>query len=204
MTEPYSSGGPRDGGQSSPTPPEQFSPVYRPGYNMPGYNVPPPPPPPKERQVAGMVILSIMGGLVVFGLIAAALSSRAKTGGAAGGPANTGNSPVASSAPAVPVHHVLIVVNGSGIRESAPFNVGHGPLTVRYRFNCASSGGAGNFIADALYGDQSSLNSDDQSIANALAKRGHQITTIYPSYPGKKYHLEVNSECSWHITVTGR
>jgi hypothetical protein len=112
----------------------------------------------------------------------------------------TTSSPAAAAAPA---SHVLIRFAGSGIRNSAPFDVGSGPLTVTYRFNCASQGGSGNFVADLLYGNQSSLNSDDQSIANDLAASGGQTTTVYPQDPGKDYYLSVNSECSWHLKVVG-
>jgi hypothetical protein len=105
--------------------------------------------------------------------------------------------------PAAVAHtsHVLIRFVGSGIKNSAPFNVGNGPLTVTYHFDCAAFGGSGNFAADLLYGNQSSLNSDDQSIANDLAPSGGQTTTVYPQDPGQDYYLSVNSECNWRIKV---
>lgn len=73
---------------------------------------------------------------------------------------------------------------------------------MRYSFNCASFGESGNFVADLLYGNQSSLNSDDAQIANALALHGGQTTTVYPQDPGKSYYLSVNSECSWRVKVS--
>ena len=118
--------------------------------------------------------------------------------------ATTGPSPAAStSSPAAAAHtsHVLIRFAGSGIKNSAPFNVGSGPLTITYHFDCAAFGGSGNFAADLLYGNQSSLNSDDQSIANDLAASGGQTTTVYPQDPGQDYYLSVNSECNWRIKV---
>lgn len=118
--------------------------------------------------------------------------------------ATTGPSPAASTsspAPAAHTSHVLIRFVGSGIKNSAPFNVGSGPLTVTYHFDCAAFGGSGNFAADLLYGNQSSLNSDDQSIANDLAASGGQTTTVYPQDPGQDYYLSVNSECNWRIKV---
>lgn len=120
-------------------------------------------------------------------------------------PASSPSSPPAATAAAspaaAPTPHVLIRFDGSGIKNSAPFNVGSGPLTVKYSYNCASFGSAGNFVADLLYGNQSSLNSDDQPIANALAMSGSTTTTVYPQDPGKDYYLSVNSECSWRIKV---
>jgi hypothetical protein len=109
--------------------------------------------------------------------------------------------PAAASAPQ---KHVLIRFAGSGIKNSAPFNVGSGPLTVTYTFNCSSFGQSGNFQADLLYGNQASLNSDDDQIANDLALHGGQTTTVYPQDAGKAYYLSVNSECSWRIKVVGR
>lgn len=112
-------------------------------------------------------------------------------------PASTTSSPAA----AAPAKHVLIRFAGSGIKNSAPFDVGSGLLTVTYRFNCASFGSSGNFVADLLYGNQASLSGDDQSIANDLAMSGGQTTTVYPQDPGKDYYLSVNSECSWRLKV---
>ncbi len=101
--------------------------------------------------------------------------------------------------PAAPV--VLVNLSGSGIRNSAPFTVSSGTLTVSYSYNCASFGGRGNFVADLLSGNQSSLNSDDQSIANALGSSGAATTHVYPTMVGSKYYLSVNSECSWTVIV---
>jgi hypothetical protein len=124
---------------------------------------------------------------------------------APGSPAAASSAPAASpTTQAAATNHLLLTFSGSGIRNSAPFNVGGGPLTVTYSFNCSSFGGSGNFQADLYYGNQASLNSDDLSIANALAVSGHQTTTVYPQYPGKDYYLSVNSECSWRVKVTGQ
>jgi hypothetical protein len=96
---------------------------------------------------------------------------------------------------------VLFQLSGSGIENSSPFVVNSGTVTVHYTYNCASAGGTGNFIADLETGDQSSLNSDDQSIANALGADGSVTTTVYPQDVGAEYHLAVNSECTWSIVV---
>jgi len=74
-------------------------------------------------------------------------------------------------------------------------------VSVTYSFDCSAMGGSGNFIADLDYGNQSSLNSDDQSIANDLAASGGQTTTVYPQDPGQQYYVAVNSECSWTVKV---
>lgn len=114
-------------------------------------------------------------------------------------PATTAPSAKAS-APAAP--KVLLSLSGSGIENSPPFLVTESQLTVRYTYDCSGQGGDGNFIADLLSGNQSSLGSDDQSIANALGIGGSVTTTIYPTNAGSDYHLAVNSECNWTVVVS--
>jgi hypothetical protein len=75
-------------------------------------------------------------------------------------------------------------------------------VKARYTYDCSSFGSAGNFIADMVNGNQSSLNSDDQNIANALGSGGTATTTLYPTNVGQDYHLTVNSECAWKVTLT--
>jgi hypothetical protein len=97
---------------------------------------------------------------------------------------------------------VLISLSGSGIRNSAPFVVNSSAVTARYSYDCSGFGGSGNFIADLISGSPSAGNYDDQSIANELGSGGSQTTTVYPQDLGSSYYLEVNSECSWSITLT--
>jgi hypothetical protein len=97
---------------------------------------------------------------------------------------------------------VLIRFSGSGIRNSGPFTVASSTVKVRYSYDCSAFGGSGNFIADLETGNQSSLDSDDLSIANALSSHGSATTTVYPQNPGAQYHLAVNSECSWSLVVS--
>jgi hypothetical protein len=40
-----------------------------------------------------------------------------------------------------------------------------------------------------------------QSIANALGTGGSQTTTLYPADQGSQYHLSVDSECIWTVTL---
>lgn len=175
-------------------------------YPPQGFQQPPPQPPKRKRRTGRAVLLGVIGLLVVI-IVATALSgggkkpSPAASAPPAAAPATAPPSPAGAAAPVAP--RVLIRFDGSGIRNSVPFNVGSGALTVHYSFNCASFGQSGNFQADLLYGNQSSLSSDDQPIANALAMSGSQTTTVYPQDSGKDYYLSVNSECSWKIKVTG-
>ena len=96
---------------------------------------------------------------------------------------------------------VLLRMSGNGIQNSAPFLVTSGTVTVTYTYDCSAFGGSGNFIADLETGNQASLSSDDQSIANALGAGGTATTTVYPQDVGSDYHVAVNSECNWTVTV---
>ncbi len=200
-------GGPSYGGQQPPpgyfTGPQQPAPPGRP---------PGPKKPRRGLKIVGAIIYSFVV-LMIGVAIGSAGSKPASPAAASNSPASSSTTTHGSTAPsspatttppvAAPTNHELIRFIGSGIRNSAPFNVGSGPLTVTYSFNCSDFGQSGNFQADLLYGNQSRLNSDDQVIANDLALHGGQTTTIYPSDAGKDYYLSVNSECTWKIKVTG-
>ncbi len=97
---------------------------------------------------------------------------------------------------------VLINFSGSEIRNSVPFIVNSSAVTASYSYDCSGFGGTGTFITDMVSGSPSSLSYDDQSIANELGSGGSQTTTLYPQIQGSSYHLEVNSDCSWSITLT--
>ncbi len=98
------------------------------------------------------------------------------------GPVNAGNT--------------LINVTGNGVKSSRPFTAPN-QWKISYTFNCASSGmgGRGNFI---IYVWQGSTPLD--TAANRLAKKGHGSSWEYQG--GKHIHLEMNSECSWHVWAT--
>ncbi len=96
---------------------------------------------------------------------------------------------------------MLFDQSGSGI-YSGPEFVLNGPATVSYSFDCSSFGSSGNFIGNIETPDQSSLNSDDQPFANALAESGSNTATVYPQDPGSDYHVAINSECAWTVKAT--
>jgi hypothetical protein len=180
------------------------------------------PVPPPRSHTARNILIGSAGGFAVLLVgvgIGAAGSSKSTaapqvtvTAAARPGPAVTITvtaPPSAASAPtrthsARPKTHanLLFKFSGSGIRNSRPFLVNAATVTAHFTYNCAAAGGSGNFIADMVSGNPSSLSSDDQSIANALGSGGSQTTTLYPQNQGSRYHLTVNSECSWSITLT--
>jgi hypothetical protein len=97
---------------------------------------------------------------------------------------------------------VILALRGNGIESSRSVLVTQPVLQVKYSYDCSSSGGPGNFIADFETANQDSLDFDDQSIANALSAGGVDTITIHPQKTGSEYHLAVNSQCDWSITVS--
>jgi len=160
------------------------------------------PAPRKGRRIRN-IVLGITGAFILLVIIANVTTSNSNGGGGSPSSAPQVTTPAASPAPSptVAARRVLLRMSGSGIQNSAPFLVSSGTLTVRYSYDCSADGGSGNFIADIETGDQSSLDSDDQSVANALGSGGSAVTTVYPQDVGSMYHLAVNSECSWSVVV---
>jgi hypothetical protein len=159
--------------------------------------------------VAGLVLLLVGVSIGAAGKTAKPSPATTITVTAAAAPAPTvtvtrtakrAAASASASAPA-PSSGVLFTFSGSGIRNSAPFTVNSSAVTARYSYDCSAFGGSGNFIADLVSGSPGSGNYDDQSIANELGSAGGQTTTVYPQDQGATYHLAVNSECSWSITL---
>jgi hypothetical protein len=179
-------------------------------------HVPPTPETPRKRHRVRNWLLGTLAVLVALAVIGA-LTGNHKPPAAQSPPSpqvTQAQQPAGAVSPRSPspgpAHHrraakarssVLLRMSGSGIQNSAPFLVTSGTLTVRYSYDCSSSGGSGNFVADLETGNQSSLSSDDQSIANALGTGGSATTTVYPQDTGSDYHLAVDSECDWSVTV---
>jgi len=131
---------------------------------------------------------------------AAAAKARAQAAAAAAAKARAAAAAKAAAAQAY-AHRVLMTMSGQGIQNSPPFLVAASPVTATYTYDCSGFGFSGNFIADMVSGDLASLGSDYQPIANALGMGGTVTTTLYPVNTGSSYHVSVNSECSWTVTV---
>jgi hypothetical protein len=109
------------------------------------------------------------------------------------------SSPGSSTPPAdLPV---LLSLNGNGIKNSKPFTASGDSLVLAYTFDCKAFGHAGNF-AVTLY-DQSGLALLAVGV-NELAKSGKDTQTAYIANTTAPFHLEINSECAWTVTVTGQ
>ena len=149
-----------------------------------------------EAPAATVTVTAAAAPAATVTVTAAAAPAAAVTGTVTAQPTAADTSqPFASSG-------VLINFSGSNIRNSAPFIVNSSAVTASYSYDCSGFGGTGTFIADMVSGSPASLSYDDQSIANELGSGGSQTTTVYPQRQGGSYHLEVNSDCSWSITLT--
>lgn len=162
-------------------------------------------PPPKKKSKLGIGCLSIVGGVVLVVIIAAAVGSGDKSddtgsntaAAAAATQAAGGNAAAVATtqAPAaVPAKTVVLKVSGSGIKNTKSFTTGD-DWSIKYSFNCSDFGSQGNFQVYVYTDDQLS-----DTPVNALAEKGSD-TTYEHGDSGTQY-LEVNSECSWSLTVT--
>lgn len=94
-----------------------------------------------------------------------------------------------------PSPRVLVDLTGSGIKNSAPFNA-PSQWTLTYSYDCSSFGDSGNFIVSLYQG-----NSPVDVLVNELSLKGSASTTAYDG--GNNMHLEIISECSWHVKAIG-
>ena len=156
------------------------------------------------------------GGLIALLIVVGVIGSALSSGATNSSPAAAISSPSAdnaSSRPASPAptphpspspspHNspspqapaVLLDMGGSGIKNSAQFNApDHWRLA--YTYDCTSFlGGQGNFQVYLYQG------SDLVDIlVNELGAKGSDTTDVYSG--GDGMHLEMNSECNWHVTV---
>jgi hypothetical protein len=100
----------------------------------------------------------------------------------------------ATPKPAAPAESaVLLDLSGSGIKNSSEFSApSHWKLN--YTYDCANFGGQGNFQVYVMEGDSTA-----GIPVNELGANGSSSSDVYHS---GKVHLEMNSECNWHVTAS--
>jgi hypothetical protein len=158
---------------------------------------------PRKSHKVRNVTLMVLGGFVALAVIAGVAGGGAKNknsgqaadnsvvnAGDAGRPAGTKAPAAAAVAP-----KTLLDAKGDGIKKTGTFAVTR-PWKLAYSFDCAGFGGKGNFQV-MLY-DGTSL---ADILTNDLAASGNTTTNAYTT--GGALHLEINSECSWHVRVIG-
>jgi hypothetical protein len=171
-------------------------------------------PPPKGRW--GRKEWLLLGGLVgvlVLGLTVSAIASPGS------GPTPQDSPPSASVAaprPTVapttvaetpqptkpptppPPPKVLAEAQGNASGETAPFD-SDGHFKVAYHFDCSSFGASGNFIVTPTDANGNDLAGPE---VNRLAANGDGTADGYTFGHQNGMHLQIISECSWHVTVT--
>ena len=105
----------------------------------------------------------------------------------------SGTAPQGPAAPAAaPI--TLLDLSGSGIKNSTAFTTTDA-WTLHYTYDCSGFfGGKGNFQVYVYQG------TDPQGVAaNELGATGISTSAEYVT---GQIHLEMNSECTWHVRVT--
>jgi hypothetical protein len=118
-----------------------------------------------------------------------------------GGPLDTSSaSPQAALAIVVPptTMEVLLTFEGSGSKSSGPFTASGDSVTLAYTYDCSGPGSSGRFDA-ALY----DRNGVAITLVGGSAMSGGDTAPEYISNTAPPYHVEVNSDCAWAISVTG-
>lgn len=179
-------------------------------YAMPNNQPAKPPKPTVRRRTA--IIIGVGGLILGAGIGAAGKNNKTADAASTSSPGATVTTTMTAHAPAAapvtvtakaaaapapattaqPKPAVVFTTSGDGIKKTASFTTGP-EWSVTYTFDCASSGGTGNFMLDV--GDNMG-----ESLANALAAKGGD-TSYEHDNPGKHY-LSVNSECNWTLKVT--
>lgn len=94
----------------------------------------------------------------------------------------------------VPTPKVLLDQSGSGIETTVKFTA-PSDWDLVWSYSCATAyGGSGNFQV-FIYGSDGSTEGIG---ANELGSGGNNVDHLHA---GGSIYLEVNSECSWHITA---
>lgn len=166
-----------------------------------------------KAKLAGLGCLGVVAGFIVIGVIGA-VASGGKSTGAASSSSSTTAAPAATEAAttqdvattqaavaapttqAAPATTVVLQKTGSGTNKTKTFTISNDNWSIKYSFDCSSLGSSGNFQVYVYDGSGSLVDLP----VNALADNGKD-TTYETTGPGS-YSLEINSECSWKVTVT--
>jgi hypothetical protein len=145
----------------------------------------------------------IVGGLILLVIIISIASNAGKKADNASNPAapvtnalatdHTTSNAAPTTAASKPLK--LLDVTGNGIKQTASFTAGS-EWTISYRYDCTAFGQSGNFAVTIMDTSGGLVN----VAANELGTKG---TAASVQHESGRFYLEVNSECSWHIVVTG-
>jgi hypothetical protein len=156
----------------------------------------------RTRIIAGVLVVIV--ALIIIGALAkppASVPAASESPAALVSPSSVAASsePAGSSSAAASISpspagtQTLLDLKGSGIHRSKKFTTA-GDWTIAYSYDCSKFfGGTGNFQI-YVEGDTTDV------AANELGKGGSGTQNEYT--PGT-YDLNMNSECTWHVTVKG-
>lgn len=162
------------------------------------------------RSPAGL--FATAGSIVVLVVIAFGLGDQMRTPTATGGSAPSssaslnGTEPGVSvslsspprSSPPTPSPTELLAFSGSGTMSSKPFTASGDRVQLSYRFDCSATGAPGKFVM--TFYDQNLIAMDS---VNETLRSGSDSEIVYISNTSQPYHVDVNSNCRWAISVTG-
>lgn len=146
-------------------------------------------------------VLTVIGAIVALIIIVSTASGGSNNTPTASKPATTDSASSSTSKPtstAPAAQQTLLDITGSGTKQTAQFTAA-GNWDLNWTYDCSSfSGGSGNFITSVFNKDGSP--SIDNSDVNQLGAKGADVQHYYK---GGTFYLNINSECSWHVTVKG-
>lgn len=96
----------------------------------------------------------------------------------------------------------LLTLSGTGNKDSQPFTASGYSAERTYTFDCTSQGSAGHFALTFLDRNGVTLDALNYKLAKS-GKSGSDDETVYLSNTAAPYHLSINSDCAWSVTVTG-
>lgn len=178
--------------------------MYDPRYQQPYAPQPPQAPRRSGLSIAGIGCVSVIGAVVVFGIIGAVMHSSSSSSpspvstaavqAAAPGPAQATPAPPATTAAAAARPAIVATFHGSGAENTPPFTV-TGTWQLAYTFDCSSAfGGQGLFQVYEYNGS-----TPTGILANDLGTSKKGNSWSYDG-PGTR-HLNINSTCAWTVEV---
>jgi hypothetical protein len=146
-----------------------------------------------DHRAAGRWARVVVSGAFAFALLAAC-GSATSTSTSTATPAATAKPTAKATATATPPPKVLLDLAGSGIKNSGEFAT-PAHWRIHYTYDCSAFGApTGNFQVILMQG----ANPVDVAV-NEVGAKGDATTDVY--HRGQ-LHLEMNSECTWHVTAT--
>ena len=154
----------------------------------------------KKNWFARHKVMSVILGVIVVVVIASAAGSKSPSKpsqpAAPDKSSTAASTPAATPAPAK-TPQVLLDLQGSGTKSTQKFTAS-GDWDLDWSYDCSSFGNSGNFQVFIYTGSGSPSTSN--SPVNELGASGSD-TEHY--HTGGTFYLEVNSECTWHVTAKG-